>query len=194
MNLERLQTATATGPDELVDRFLTTTATELITGDGPWFDVLAVGCAAAPRRHFPAVAQGRPPARRWARPARAHDTPRALGAILDARYAQAAVARRTPHDFRRTFVGELLDAGVDLATTQALVGHASPATTARYDRRPERRRQEATDKLTLPNARPPPLDGWFWLHFAENVRCTSRSSKLISDTCILGIQGSSNQE
>ncbi|MEU7942428.1 tyrosine-type recombinase/integrase [Microbispora bryophytorum] len=84
-----------------------------------------------------------------------HMTPRALGTILDARYAQALVARRTPHDFRRTFVGELLDAGVDLATTQALVGHASPATTARYDRRPERRRQEATDKLTLPKARPP---------------------------------------
>ncbi|MGI5157295.1 BTAD domain-containing putative transcriptional regulator [Microbispora sp. CA-102843] len=43
VNLERLQTATATGPDELVDRFLTTAAAELITGDGPWFDVLAVG-------------------------------------------------------------------------------------------------------------------------------------------------------
>ncbi|MEU7890651.1 BTAD domain-containing putative transcriptional regulator [Microbispora bryophytorum] len=43
VNLERLQTATATGPHELVDRFLTTAATELITSDGPWFDVLAVG-------------------------------------------------------------------------------------------------------------------------------------------------------
>ncbi|MEN3540970.1 tyrosine-type recombinase/integrase [Microbispora sp. ZYX-F-249] len=84
-----------------------------------------------------------------------HMTPRALGTILDARYTQAAVARRTPHDFRRTFVGELLDAGVDLATVQGLTGHASPATTARYDRRPERRRQEATDKLTLPKPRPP---------------------------------------
>ncbi|MEN3541083.1 BTAD domain-containing putative transcriptional regulator [Microbispora sp. ZYX-F-249] len=43
VNLERLQTATATGPADLVDRFLTTAATELITSDGPWFDVLAVG-------------------------------------------------------------------------------------------------------------------------------------------------------
>ncbi|TQS09197.1 AfsR/SARP family transcriptional regulator [Microbispora hainanensis] len=43
VNLERLQTATATGPDELVDRFLITAANELTTGDGPWFDVLAVG-------------------------------------------------------------------------------------------------------------------------------------------------------
>ncbi len=43
VNLERLQTATATGPDELVDRLLITAATELATSDGPWFDVLAVG-------------------------------------------------------------------------------------------------------------------------------------------------------
>ncbi|NUR93374.1 MAG: tyrosine-type recombinase/integrase, partial [Nonomuraea sp.] len=56
--------------------------------------------------------------------------------ILSRRFGEAGAARRTAHDFRRTFIGELLDAGVDLATAQALVGHASPATTARYDRRP----------------------------------------------------------
>ncbi|MGW6500259.1 tyrosine-type recombinase/integrase [Nonomuraea angiospora] len=62
-----------------------------------------------------------------------------------------------PHDhFRRTFIGELLDAGVDLATAQALVGHASPATTARYDRRPERTRRAAVDKLGTPEAVPLP--------------------------------------
>lgn len=81
----------------------------------------------------------------------AHMTPRALGKVLDRRFPKAQTARRTPHDFRRTFVGELLDAGVDLATAQALVGHASPATTARYDRRPERRRRDATDRLRLPS-------------------------------------------
>ncbi|GGK82197.1 integrase [Planomonospora parontospora subsp. parontospora] len=81
-------------------------------------------------------------------------TGQAVADILARRLAQAGAAPRTPHDFRRTFIGELLDAGVDLATTQALVGHSSPATTARYDRRPERRRREAVDRITLPAAEP----------------------------------------
>ncbi|MDF5758031.1 tyrosine-type recombinase/integrase [Spongiactinospora sp. TRM90649] len=81
-------------------------------------------------------------------------TGQAVADILTRRLAEAGAARRTPHDFRRTFIGELLDAGVDLATAQALVGHASPATTARYDRRPEHRRREAVDRLVLPEARP----------------------------------------
>ncbi|GAA0373025.1 tyrosine-type recombinase/integrase [Microbispora corallina] len=79
-----------------------------------------------------------------------HMTGQAVADIVSRRLAAAGASPRTPHDFRRTFIGELLDAGVDLATAQALVGHASPATTARYDRRPERRRREAVDRLRLP--------------------------------------------
>ncbi|WP_327092047.1 tyrosine-type recombinase/integrase [Nonomuraea sp. NBC_01738] len=74
--------------------------------------------------------------------------------ILSRRLSEAGAARRTAHDFRRTFIGELLDAGVDLATAQALVGHSSPATTARYDRRPEKTRREAVDRIKLPKPRP----------------------------------------
>ncbi len=81
-------------------------------------------------------------------------TGQAIADIVTRRLAAAGASRRTPHDFRRTFIGELLDAGVDLATTQALVGHASPVTTARYDRRPENRRREAVDRLQMPAARP----------------------------------------
>ncbi|QXJ19707.1 tyrosine-type recombinase/integrase [Actinomadura graeca] len=79
--------------------------------------------------------------------------------MTDAAVRNAVVKRRTeaglppmtPHDFRRTFIGDLLDQGVDLATVQQLVGHASPATTARYDRRPGRRRRGAVDKLPFPS-------------------------------------------
>jgi integrase len=83
---------------------------------------------------------------------RSHMTGQAIADIVSRRLAAAGASRRTPHDFRRTFIGELLDAGVDLATAQALVGHSSPATTARYDRRPERRRREAVDRLRMPAA------------------------------------------
>jgi integrase len=80
----------------------------------------------------------------------AHPTGQAIAGIVTRRLTEAGVTPHTPHDFRRTFIGELLDAGVDLATAQQLAGHASPATTARYDRRPERRRREAVDRLRLP--------------------------------------------
>ncbi|WP_433329865.1 tyrosine-type recombinase/integrase [Spirillospora sp. CA-294931] len=74
----------------------------------------------------------------------------AIGKRIKARHRQAGLPRLTPHDFRRTFIGDLLDLGADLATAQALAGHASPATTARYDRRPERTRRAAVDRLRFP--------------------------------------------
>jgi len=74
--------------------------------------------------------------------------------VVVKRRRQANLPPMTPHDFRRTFIGNLLDAGVDLVTAQQLVGHASPATTARYDRRPERRRRGAVDRLPFPTDAP----------------------------------------
>ncbi len=46
--------------------------------------------------------------------------------------------RVTYHDLRRTYATWLLEAGVDLAVVQVMLGHASPDTTTRYTRiRPE---------------------------------------------------------
>lgn len=61
----------------------------------------------------------------------------------------AGVESFSPHDMRRTFAGDLLDTGVDLATVQKIMGHASPATTAGYDRRGERAKRAAIARLNM---------------------------------------------
>lgn len=67
--------------------------------------------------------------------------------IVRRRAAQAGVESFSPHDFRRTFCSDLLDAGIDIVTVQKLAGHASPVTTAKYDRRGEEVKRRAVQKL-----------------------------------------------
>ena len=74
----------------------------------------------------------------------------AFYAMLKKRQGQAGVKAFSPHDLRRTFISDLLDAGVDIAIVAKMAGHKNINTTARYDKRPEQAKQKAAGMLHIP--------------------------------------------
>ena len=70
--------------------------------------------------------------------------------LMTKRGEEAGISSFSAHDFRRTYISDLLDAGVDIVTVQRLAGHNDPATTSRYDRRGEIVKQQASELLDFP--------------------------------------------
>lgn len=70
--------------------------------------------------------------------------------VLLKRGEQAGAAPFSSQDLRRTFIAGLLDAGVDIATVQRLVGHCSILTTQRYDQRSEASQRGLARMLEVP--------------------------------------------
>lgn len=108
-------------------------------------DWLALRCAAAGPLFVPITRTGALQPRRM--------SAQAVYDLLKRRGAAAGLADFSPHDFRRTFVGDLLERGVDLATVAELAGHATVETTRHYDRRPDQVRAEAVGRLHFPYQR-----------------------------------------
>ena len=76
-------------------------------------------------------------------------TPHAVGDLVRKYQRKASLEHLSTHDLRRTFATRLLDASVDITTVQRMMGHASIATTALYDRRGENAQRRAARKIKL---------------------------------------------
>jgi site-specific recombinase XerD len=109
-------------------------------------DWLELRGAAAGALFWPVHRSGRVgPARRL--------TAQAIWYLAESRGKDAQIDAFSPHDLRRSFVSDLLDAGVDLSTVQQMAGHAQVQTTARYDRRGDEAKAEAAKQLHVPYRR-----------------------------------------
>lgn len=80
----------------------------------------------------------------------AHMTRIALYRLVKRHFEKLDFADTSPHDFRRTVTGDLLDAGVDIVTVANTLGHAHVTTTQRYDRRGKQAQQSAVELIHIP--------------------------------------------
>lgn len=74
----------------------------------------------------------------------------AIALLLRRRCDSADVPLIRPHDLRRTTATDALEAGCDLLAVGAVLGHSSPAVTARYDRRGDASRRAVTEAVFVP--------------------------------------------
>jgi site-specific recombinase XerD len=79
----------------------------------------------------------------------AHLTPDALVKTLEKRRRQAGLEHLSWHDFRRTYISDLINQ-YDLVTAQKIIGHSSTSITAKYDRTWQNKAKEAARMRMIP--------------------------------------------
>jgi integrase len=75
--------------------------------------------------------------------------PGAVNDIVERYRVRAKLAPLSPHDFRRTVIGDYFDAKADSQQARKIAGHAQSSTTDKYDRRGDRGLRALTDKLPI---------------------------------------------
>jgi integrase/recombinase XerD len=70
--------------------------------------------------------------------------------VVQRRASEGALQHCSPHDFRKSFVTELLRQNVDVFVVQRMAGHSNVATTGRYDLRGAAVAKLASERLHLP--------------------------------------------
>lgn len=83
-------------------------------------------------------------------------TRQTIARALTMRAREAGLAHASPHDGRRTFISEVIDATHDLSVAARLAGHADVKTTMLYDRRGERAERAAVDAVRWDEGAPVP--------------------------------------
>jgi site-specific recombinase XerD len=78
-----------------------------------------------------------------------HLTTDALVKILEKRRLQAGLEHLSWHDFRRTYISDLINQ-YDLVTAQKIIGHSSTSITAKYDRTWQDKAKEAARMRMIP--------------------------------------------
>ena len=78
-----------------------------------------------------------------------HLTTDALVKILEKRRLQAGLEHLSWHDFRRTYISDLINQ-YDLVTAQKIIGHSSTSITAKYDRTWQEKAREAARVRVIP--------------------------------------------